>query len=55
MRCPHGAECGNPPELSRCELGFPGCHCGDDAVAWVMSDDEPPPLSIAFWQDHEQL
>lgn len=39
MKCPFNYEVGDPPEIARCRLGFPGCHCAD---AVVIASMEPP-------------
>lgn len=53
MKCPHGLEVGDPPELTRCPLGFPGCHCGDDAMEYL--DIGVKPSSLVWWEEQGQL
>jgi hypothetical protein len=50
--CPFGAYVGNPPTVTRCPLGFPGCSCGDEMVRYLTEPDEQSARIVGWWEAH---
>lgn len=53
MLCPYNRDVGDPPHLTNCPLGFPGCGCIDVLMPYAYGDLDPQDVPVLrFWQRH---
>lgn len=47
--CPFGREVGDPPLVTRCPAGFPGCACGDELVIQLGGTPDVQSKQVFDW------
>ncbi len=53
MICPFGKEVGDPPTITRCPSGFPGCSCGDEITMYTLGyPDQRADAVVRWWEQY---